>query len=94
MAGTDSQATTREAGHEEVGIRRVNESFVRLVKRYLPDSYILAIILTAITFVMALTLTDRPLTSEFPRMLYTRRPVSGDGRSRKPAYRKTPPWQH
>ena len=65
MAGTDSQATTRGAGHEEVGIRRVNEFFVRLVKRYLPDPYILAIILTAITFVMALTLTDRPLTSLF-----------------------------
>src|SRR5918999_4140930 len=65
MASTDSQATTREAGHEEVGIRRVNEFFVRLVKRYLPDPYILAIILTAITFVMALTLTDRPLTSLF-----------------------------
>ena len=68
MAGTDSKATAREAGHEEVGIRRVNEFFVRLVKRfkrYLPDPYILAIILTAITFVMALTLTDRPLTSLF-----------------------------
>ena len=38
---------------------------MRLVKRYLPDPYILAIILTAVTFVMALTLTDRPLTSLF-----------------------------
>lgn len=65
MVSNKPQAVTQEAEHEEVGIRRVNEFFVRLVKRYLPDPYIFAIILTAVTFVMALTLTDRPPTSLF-----------------------------
>jgi short subunit fatty acids transporter len=53
----------QEARHEEAGIRRVNEFFVRLAKQDLPDPYILAIILTGFTFVMALVLTDRPFTS-------------------------------
>src|SRR5919199_6599043 len=65
LTSDDSQVATREAEHEEVGIRRVNEFFVRLVKRYLPDPYILAIILTAVTFVMAFILTDRPTASLF-----------------------------
>jgi len=65
LTSDNSQATTREAEHEEVGIRRVNEFFVRLVKRYLPDPYILAIILTGVTFVMALILTNRAFTSLF-----------------------------
>ena len=34
-----------------------------LVQRYLPDPYLLAIILTVITFLMALVFTDRPFTS-------------------------------
>ena len=65
MASAEQQTASQEAAYEEVGIRRVNEFFVRLVERYLPDPYILAIILTAVTFVMALIFTDRPFTSLF-----------------------------
>ncbi|MDQ3922996.1 MAG: TIGR00366 family protein [Actinomycetota bacterium] len=63
MPSNDPQVATQDTADEEVGIRRVNEFFVNLVKRYLPDPYLLAIILTMITFVMALILTDRPFTS-------------------------------
>jgi short-chain fatty acids transporter len=65
MTSDNSQANTQEAEYEEVGIRRVNEFFVSLAQRYLPDPYLLAIILTVITFVMALVFTDRPFTSLF-----------------------------
>src|SRR5215210_7341643 len=65
MPSNDPQVATQDTTDEEVGIRRVNEFFVSLVKRYLPDPYLLAIILTLVTFVMALVLTDRPLTSLF-----------------------------
>jgi hypothetical protein len=37
MVSNKPQAATQEAEHEEVGIRRVNEFFVRLSMRYLPD---------------------------------------------------------
>jgi short-chain fatty acids transporter len=63
VPSNDPQVATQDTADEEVGIRRVNEFFVNLVKRYLPDPYLLAIILTTITFVMALILTDRPFTS-------------------------------
>ena len=63
VPSNDPQVATQDTTDEEVGIRRVNEFFVNLVKRYLPDPYLLAIILTMITFVMALILTDRPFTS-------------------------------
>ena len=63
VPSNDPQVATQDAADEEVGIRRVNEFFVNLVKRYLPDPYLLAIILTMLTFVMALILTDRPITS-------------------------------
>ncbi len=63
VPSNDPQVATQDTADEEVGIRRVNEFFVNLVKRYLPDPYLLAIILTMITFVMALILTDRPFTS-------------------------------
>ena len=63
VPSNDPQVATQDTADEEVGIRRVNEFFVNLVKRYLPDPYLLAIILTMITFVMALILTDRPITS-------------------------------
>jgi short-chain fatty acids transporter len=43
----------------------VNEFFVRLSMRYLPDPYLFVIILTMVTFVIALAFTDRPLTSLF-----------------------------
>jgi short-chain fatty acids transporter len=65
MASNNPRADTRETGHEEIGIRRVNEFFVRLSMRYLPDPYIFVIILTMITFLIALAFTDRPLTSLF-----------------------------
>jgi short-chain fatty acids transporter len=65
MVSNKPQAATQEAEHEEVGIRRVNEFFVRLSMRYLPDPYLFVIILTMITFVIALAFTDRPLTSLF-----------------------------
>jgi short-chain fatty acids transporter len=65
MASDKPQVATQEAAHEEVGIRRVNEFFVRLSMRYLPDPYLFVIILTMVTFVVALTFTDRPLTSLF-----------------------------
>src|SRR5918912_1525930 len=65
MTSNNPQAATQEAGHEEVGIRRVNEFFVSLGQRYLPDPYLLAIILTIITFLMALIFTNRPFTSLF-----------------------------
>jgi short-chain fatty acids transporter len=38
---------------------------VRLSMRYLPDPYLFVIILTMVTFVIALAFTDRPLTSLF-----------------------------
>ena len=65
MVSNKSQAASQEAEHEEVGIRRVNEFFVRLSMRYLPDPYLFVIILTMVTFVIALAFTDRPLTSLF-----------------------------
>ena len=65
MVSNKPQAATQEAEHEEVGIRRVNEFFVRLSMRYLPDPYLFVIILTMVTFVIALAFTDRPLTSLF-----------------------------
>src|SRR4051812_21354878 len=65
MASNKVQAASQETAHEEVGIRRVNEFFVRLSMRYLPDPYLFVIILTMITFVVALAFTDRPLTSLF-----------------------------
>src|ERR671932_2621842 len=65
MASDKPQVATQEAAHEEVGLRRVNEFFVRLSMRYLPDPYIFVIILTMITFLIALAFTDRPLTSLF-----------------------------
>lgn len=40
MASNNPQAAAREARHEEVGIRRVNEFFVRLSMRHLPDPYL------------------------------------------------------
>jgi short-chain fatty acids transporter len=65
MVSNKPQVATQEAEHEEVGIRRVNEFFVRLSMRYLPDPYLFVIILTMVTFVIALAFTDRPLTSLF-----------------------------
>jgi short-chain fatty acids transporter len=65
MVSNKPQAATQEAEHEEVGIRRVNEFFVRLSMRYLPDPYLFVIILTMVTFVIALAFTNRPLTSLF-----------------------------
>lgn len=50
------------AYENEVGLRRVNEFFVRLCMRYLPDPYLFVIILTVITFLLAFFLTDRAAT--------------------------------
>lgn len=46
----------------EVGIRRINEFFVRLCMRYLPDPYLFVIILTVLTFLLAFFLTNRSVT--------------------------------
>lgn len=46
MASNKPQAAMREVRDEEVGIRRVNEFFVRLSMRYLANPYPFAIILT------------------------------------------------
>lgn len=49
----------------EVGLRRVNEFFVRLCLRYLPDPYLFVIILTAVTFLLAVFLTNRAVPQLF-----------------------------
>jgi short-chain fatty acids transporter len=65
MAGDEQQAASQEAAHEEVGIRRVNEFFVWLCMRFLPDPYLFVIILTAVTFLLALLLTGRAVPQLF-----------------------------
>ena len=39
-------------------IRKMGEFFTRIMEKYLPDAYLFAIILTFISFILALIFTD------------------------------------